>query len=152
MTETVEEPYDLPAEEQPDPELDVGQTRETPAVTGLQKVTYQITNNNDKEAGRVAISKVPINPATAHITYYGTKYNPLWDKMAECETGGNWSHVGPRYQGGLGIFFQNWNHYGGRDFAPTADQATKYEQIIVAERIREEHGWHAWGCADRIGL
>jgi hypothetical protein len=72
--------------------------------------------------------------------------------MARCETGGNWAASGQEYQGGLGIYWKNWNHYGGREFAPTAGQATKFEQIIVAERIREEHGWHAWGCADRIGL
>jgi resuscitation-promoting factor RpfB len=151
-TQQVDEPYDLPDERQPDPDMEVGTTRVQERRTGVQRVTYQIINHDGKEAERVPISKVPLDPATPRIEFYGTHYNPMWDKMAECETGGNWSAGGQTYQGGLGIFWKTWNSYGGRDYAPTAGQATKLEQIIVAERIRKEHGWHAWGCADRIGL
>ena len=143
----------LPPERQPDPNADVSDPdRLVTGKPGVQNVTYEITNQNGKESGRVAISKVPTTPAVPDITYYGTKYNPLWDKMANCETGGNWAASGQKYQGGLGIFFQNWNYYGGRKFAPIAGQATKYEQIIVAEKIQHDHGWHAWGCASKIGL
>ncbi len=150
-TERVLEPYTVPPERQPDDNLSVGETRVQEEAAGTQWVTYSIELHDGREVGRAIISQVPEQPAVPHVDFYGTKYNPLWDKMAECETGGNWGASGERYQGGLGIFFQNWNHYGGREFAPTAGQATKYEQIIVAERIRAEHGWHAWGCAKRIG-
>jgi uncharacterized protein YabE (DUF348 family) len=153
QTDTVSEPYTLPDERQPDPNMDVSEAdRAVAGKPGLQNVTYEVTNENGKESGRVAISKVPTTPAVPNITYYGTKYNPLWDKMANCETGGNWAATGQKYQGGLGIYFQNWNYYGGRKFAPIAGQATKYEQIIVAEKIQHDHGWHAWGCAKTIGL
>lgn len=151
-TQQVDEPYDLPDERHPDPNLEVGQTRVQQRKTGVWRVTYQIINHDGQENERIAISRVPIDPAQPRIEFHGTHYNPLWDKMAECETGGNWAAGGQTYQGGLGIFWKNWNYYGGRDFAPTGGQATKLEQIIVAERIRKAHGWHAWGCADDIGL
>jgi len=152
QTETRDEPYDLPDERLPDPELPVGETRIQERVTGLMRRTYSLELHDELRAGETLISEVPLKEAVPYVEFYGTKYNPLWDKMAQCETGGNWAASGQRYQGGLGIYFQNWNHYGGRDFAPTGGQATKYEQIIVAERIRAEHGWHAWGCAKTIGL
>ena len=151
-TEDVDEPYDLPDERQPDPNLEVGLKRVQERVTGVQRVTYTRTDHDGKEADRVPIAKVPIIAATPRIEFYGTHYNPLWDRMAQCETGGNWAATGQTYQGGLGIFWRNWNYYGGLEFAPTGGKATKLDQIIVAERIREKHGWHAWGCADDIGL
>jgi uncharacterized protein YabE (DUF348 family) len=150
-TRTVDEAYDLEPQRLPDPELNVGETRIQEAASGIMRRTYSLELHDELEAGRTLISEVPVKEAIPYVEFYGTKYNPQWDKMAQCETGGNWSASGQRYQGGLGIYFQNWNHYGGREFAPTGGQATKYEQIIVAERIREEHGWHAWGCADEIG-
>jgi len=151
---TVQElqPYDLPDERLPDPELEVGHTRIQERVTGTLLVTYAVEMHDGREVGRTQISAVPVKPAQPYIEFYGAKYNPLWDKMAQCETGGNWSAPGPEYQGGLGIYWRNWVAFGGREFAPTAGQATKVEQIIVAERIRAKHGWHAWGCAKTIGL
>jgi uncharacterized protein YabE (DUF348 family) len=151
-TRTVDEVYSLDPQRLPDPELPVGETRIQEAAEGIMRRTYALELHDELEAGRTLVSEVPVKEAIPYVEFYGTKYNPLWDKMANCETGGNWAASGQRYQGGLGIYFQNWNHYGGRDFAPTAGQATKYEQIIVAERIREEHGWRAWGCAREIGL
>lgn len=153
QTVTILEEYTLDAvPTRPDPELPVGETRVEEAVTGTRNVTWALEMHDGVEVGRKAISAVPVNPASPRVEYYGTKYNPLWDKMAQCETGGNWQAPGLKYQGGLGIYDMNWNHYGGLKFAPTAGQATKFEQIIVAERIRAEHGWRAWGCAKRIGL
>jgi uncharacterized protein YabE (DUF348 family) len=151
-TRTVDEVYDLEPQRLPDPELNVGETRIQEAASGIMRRTYALELHDELEAGRTLVSEVPVEEAIPYVEFYGTKYNPLWDKMANCETGGNWAASGERYQGGLGIYFQNWNHYGGREFAPTGGQATKYEQIIVAERIREEHGWRAWGCAKTIGL
>ncbi len=154
-TDAVVEPYVLPPERRPDPNMDVtAEDRFEPGAPGFQTVTYAITRNNGYEVARAPISAVPVvgQEARPDVTYFGTAYNGLWDKMARCETGGNWSASGQKYQGGLGIFWQNWNHYGGLKFAPTAGQATKLEQIIVAERIRAEHGWRAWGCAKEIGL
>jgi uncharacterized protein YabE (DUF348 family) len=152
-TETILEPYDLDDEERDDPNLALGETRVEEAIPGTQNVTYQWELHDGRRVGEpIIVSAVPVQPAHPHILFKGTKYNPLWDKMARCETGGNWQASGATYQGGLGIWYGNWSNYGGTRFAPTAGQATKFQQIIVAERIRAEHGWRAWGCAKRIGL
>ncbi len=68
-----------------------------------------------------------------------------WDGIAQCETGSNWSHQ-TRYDGGLGILHVAWLEFGGRDFAEYGSQATREEQIIVAERLYARHGLSGWGC------
>lgn len=69
-----------------------------------------------------------------------------WDSIAECETGGNWSMQGSRFSGGVGFANTTWNGFGGREFAPNAGQATREQQIVVAERVYDEYGLSGWGC------
>lgn len=68
-----------------------------------------------------------------------------WDGIARCETGGNWQHQ-TRYDGGLGILHAAWTEFGGRDFAEYGSQATREQQIVVAERIYARYGLSGWGC------
>lgn len=74
-----------------------------------------------------------------------------WDRMAQCETGGNWSMVGSRYSGGLGFYNGTWDAFGGREFAARAGQATREQQIVVANRIANEVGLSGWGCLSKVG-
>ena len=82
-----------------------------------------------------------------------------WDRMAQCETGGNWQHFPyGTWTGGLGIYNQTWLGWGGGEFAPTAGQATREQQIIVADRIAVlgygnlgPVGYSAWGCVHTVG-
>jgi hypothetical protein len=60
--------------------------------------------------------------------------NAFWEKVAVCETNSNWKNGG-RWAGGLGIYQQTWDGFGGREFAKTPAKATKEQQIIVANRI-----------------
>ena len=121
------------------------------AKPGTQTVTYGIVRHNGTIVSKIAISAVPIVAATPKITTYGAKYDPRWDKLADCETGGNWAAKGFKYQGGTGIYYKNWSAYGGKAFAPTGGQANKYQQIIVGERIKKIYGWKAWGCGRTLG-
>jgi predicted secreted protein len=59
-----------------------------------------------------------------------------WTKVAWCETHGNWSFNGSRYDGGLGIVPGNWIHFGGLQFAPAAHLATSEQQVVIARRIQ----------------
>jgi len=68
-----------------------------------------------------------------------------WDGIAQCETGGNWQHQ-TQYDGGLGILHAAWIEFGGRDFAEYGSQATREQQIVVAERLYARHGLSGWGC------
>jgi len=76
----------------------------------------------------------------------------MWDRIAACETQGNWAMRGSSFSGGVGFSNAAWSRWGGSEFAPNAGQATREQQIIVAERIRASVGLGAWGCAKKLGL
>ncbi|HIW95382.1 MAG TPA: transglycosylase family protein [Candidatus Corynebacterium gallistercoris] len=68
-----------------------------------------------------------------------------WDQVAACESGGDWSiNTGNGYYGGLQFSAQTWAGYGGGEYAPTADQASKEQQIEIAERVLAGQGAGAW--------
>jgi len=77
--------------------------------------------------------------------FYRPKTGVNWDGIARCETGGNWAHQ-TQYDGGLGILHAAWVEFGGRQFAEYGSQATREQQIVVAERIHARHGLSGWGC------
>jgi hypothetical protein len=76
----------------------------------------------------------------------------IWDRIAACETQGNWSMRGPSFSGGVGFANSTWSSFGGTEFAANAGDATREQQIVVAERVRARVGMGAWGCAKRLGL
>ncbi|MBA1834958.1 resuscitation-promoting factor [Corynebacterium wankanglinii] len=78
----------------------------------------------------------------------------VWDSIAQCESGGNWAiNTGNGYQGGLQFSPSTWAGHGGTAYAPTADQATREQQIAVAERVQASQGWGAWpACTARLGI
>ncbi|GGX68394.1 transglycosylase family protein [Streptomyces minutiscleroticus] len=68
-----------------------------------------------------------------------------WDTVAQCESGGNWSiNTGNGYYGGLQFSASTWAAYGGTAYASTADQASKSQQIAVAEKVLASQGKGAW--------
>src|SRR5829696_2792348 len=76
-----------------------------------------------------------------------------WDAIAQCESGGNWSiNTGNGYHGGLQFSRSTWLAYGGGQYAPTADLASRSQQIAVAERTLDGQGIGAWPtCGKRAG-
>ncbi|MFI1168056.1 transglycosylase family protein [Streptomyces sp. NPDC020801] len=77
-----------------------------------------------------------------------------WEKVAACESGGNWSiSTGNGYYGGLQFSLSTWKAYGGDEFASYPNQATEKEQILVGERVLAGQGEGAWPvCGPRAGL
>jgi nucleoid-associated protein YgaU len=68
-----------------------------------------------------------------------------WDKVAQCESGGNWSiNTGNGYYGGLQFSASTWAAYGGTAYASRADLASKQQQITVAEKVLAAQGKGAW--------
>ena len=68
-----------------------------------------------------------------------------WDQVAECESNGDWSiNTGNGYYGGLQFSQSTWEGHGGGQYAPTADQATKEQQIEIAENVLANQGAGAW--------
>jgi hypothetical protein len=78
----------------------------------------------------------------------------VWDRIAQCESGQNWAiNTGNGYSGGLQFLHSTWNAYGGQEFASRAYQASREQQIIVAERILADVGYRAWpACTRKLGL
>lgn len=77
-----------------------------------------------------------------------------WDRLAGCESGGNWRiDTGNGFSGGLQLAHSTWRSFGGRAFGVRASQATRAQQIHVAERVLARQGWGAWpACSARLGL
>ncbi|MFJ6935663.1 transglycosylase family protein [Streptomyces sp. NPDC101132] len=68
-----------------------------------------------------------------------------WDRVAQCESGGNWSiNTGNGYYGGLQFSPSTWAAYGGTAYAPQANQASKSQQIAIAEKVLAGQGKGAW--------
>ncbi len=70
-----------------------------------------------------------------------------WDAIAECESGGNWAtNTGNGHYGGLQFNVATWRGVGGGDFAANPHQASRAEQITVANRLYAQRGLQPWGC------
>ncbi|MFD5404537.1 transglycosylase family protein [Streptomyces griseorubiginosus] len=84
---------------------------------------------------------IPLLAASGASAATGT----TWDRVAECESGGSWSaNDGNGYYGGLQMSQENWEKYGGLEYAKTADLASRNQQIAVAEKLLADQGIAAW--------
>lgn len=97
-------------------------------------------------------------PTTLPIVTPEALDSSKWDLLAECETGGDWStNTGNGFGGGLqfahGPGWSTWRAYGGEEFTAHPWEATREQQIVIAERVLAGSGWRAWpGCSRRLGL
>ncbi len=135
---------------------------------GTRSLVYRVTlENGDATARKVVRSSVTRQPVTT-LVRYGTKHRPapapvkaapapttnfaggssIWDKIASCESGGNWAaNTGNGYYGGLQFTLGTWAAYGG---SGRPDQQSREAQIAVAERVAAaEGGYGAWPVCGR---
>ena len=156
---------------QKDSSLYQGQTTVvTAGKAGSKKVVRENTYVDGKlKSSKVLRQKVLTQPVDA-VVKVGTKPAPapapapsagntsgaginlanaaMWDRIAQCESGGNWSiNTGNGYYGGLQFATASWLANGGDDFAPRADLASRAEQITIANRYYAKAGLSPWGCA-----
>lgn len=143
----------------------------TKGVDGVKTNTFKVVTVDGVEESRTLVSSVD-SPATAQVTTVGTKTAvtatataaapvattgstagldlsnaAMWDKVAKCESGGNWHiNTGNGYYGGLQFAQGTWLAHGGAQFAPRADLASREQQITVANRIYATSGLSQWGC------
>ena len=78
----------------------------------------------------------------------------VWDRLAQCESGGNWSiNTGNGYHGGLQFSKSTWLAYGGGKYAPQANLASRAQQIDIAKKTQASQGWGAWpSCTSQLGI
>lgn len=84
-------------------------------------------------------------PADSHIN------GGVWDRLAACESGGNWAiNTGNGYFGGLQFSLSSWRAVGGQGYP---HQASKAEQIARAQKLQAIQGWGAWpACTAKLGI
>ena len=140
-----------------DPNTNEGvQTVQNPGQAGSEIITYRVTSVNGKESQRQQISVQVTQQPVAKVVVEGTKPLPddvVWDRIAQCESGGNWSiNTGNGYYGGLQFNEATWLSNGGGAYAQRADLATKAEQIAIADKVRAARGYEPWACATILGI
>ncbi len=104
-----------------------------------------------KSVAKVAFTGAVIGSGGLALAgHAGAATDGEWDKVASCESGGNWAiNTGNGYQGGLQFSPGTWRSHGGGEYAPSAQLATKDEQIAVAERVLGSQGRGAWPVCGR---
>ena len=139
----------------------------TAGKPGAKVVTYLETWVNGKlESRKATSSQVTTSPVT-RVLAVGTMARPvrpapvqpapggggstvnagMWDRIAQCESGGNWSiNTGNGYYGGLQFNASTWLSNGGGQYAPRADLASREQQIAVANVLYAARGLQPWGC------
>ncbi len=158
-----------PVTRKSDSSLYKGQTKTLKAGSaGAKIVTYKVTKVDGKVESKKAIATKLTQAPVGAVVAVGTKARPtatrdagntsgaginlaneaMWDRIAECESGGNWSiNTGNGYYGGLQFATSSWLANGGDDFASRADLASRAEQITIANRYYAKAGLGPWGCA-----
>ncbi|MDK4310445.1 transglycosylase family protein [Corynebacterium accolens] len=157
-----------------DSELEAGaeEVREQ-GEKGKREITRKVVlKNGKKESEEVIKDEVVVGPKPATIAR-GTKQaepepqggnsgaaapavadGSVWDAIAQCESNGNWSiNTGNGFSGGLQFAPSTWAGLGGTEYAPEAWQATREQQIAVAQKVQAAQGWGAWpACTAKLGL
>ena len=128
--------------------------------TGLRDVTYRIVFRNGELADKKVLQQDVRRQPVDEIVKVGTKApaanfaggNSVWDRLAQCEAGGNWAiNTGNGYYGGLQFNLGTWHANGGTGLPSNASRET---QIAIATKVRDASGGYgAWpGCAAKLGL
>ena len=104
-----------------------------------------------KPAPTTTTTAPPAPPAPAPAPAPAVSNGSTWDRLAQCEAGGNWAiNTGNGYYGGLQFSASSWHAVGGSGLPHQASRAT---QIAMGERLRSAQGWGAWpSCSAQLGL
>ncbi len=139
--------------------------------SGSKKVVYREVRYDGKVKSRKAVKTTVTDKPTTRILLIGTKKpssssssssssggsapsvasGSAWDKLAQCESGGNWHiNTGNGYYGGLQFSLSTWHAYGGSGL-PSSH--SREEQIAIAKKVQAAAGWGQWpACSRKAGL
>ena len=149
--------------------LERGKTKvDTEGRSGSRTLTYRVVREDGHVTSRTKTATTVTRQPRAEVVLVGTKApkvvssssgssssggasGGVWDKIAACESGGNWSiNTGNGFYGGLQFTLSTWHAYGG---SGNPSNASKGAQIAVAKRVQAAQGWGAWpACTSKLGL
>jgi uncharacterized protein YabE (DUF348 family) len=145
------EKIEQPVQKKDDPTMDAGDEKVMdPGAPGERIATYRITVRDGKETARVEIGSKVTKKPKPKIVKVGTKQPDIgdagaWDRIAQCESGGNWHiNTGNGFYGGLQFDSGTWTSNGGGAYAPRADLASREQQIAIAEKVAAGRGYSPW--------
>jgi len=135
----------------PEPDvIHVGSKEPEPEAPAEQPATEQPATEQPATEQPATEQPVVGQPKKAELEAPSSGGSVNWDAIANCESTNNWSiNSGNGFYGGLQFSQSTWAAYGGLDYAPRADLASKSEQIAVAERTLAGQGIGAWACGYR---
>ena len=129
--------------------------------SGQRVVVLTEVRHNGKVVKRTEkSSKITVKPV-ARVVQVGTKSdsvaaasvggNSVWDRLAQCESGGNWAmNSGNGFYGGLQFMASTWHAMGGSGLP---SQASRETQIAIAQKLQASAGWGQWpACSAKLGL
>jgi len=149
---------------------------------GERTVTYRVSRLGGEKIGEKRTSSRLTTAPVDRVVLVGTQQRPVptptpaptpapapqtsapapsvsgagpWDALAQCESGGNWAiNTGNGYYGGLQFSSGTWLAYGGGQYAPTANLASREQQIAIATKVRDARGGYGdWpACSAKLGL
>jgi resuscitation-promoting factor RpfB len=159
--------------------LDKGDTKvDRRGVKGVRTLTYKVVRHDGKTVSKKRTSAKITKKPVAQVVLVGTKEEPkpaprrestrrdsgggstpsssvpsgsVWDRLAQCESGGNWSiNTGNGYYGGLQFSLSTWRAYGGSGYP---HQNSRAQQIAIAQKLQAAAGWGQWpACSSKLGL
>ncbi len=112
---------------------------------------HRAPTNTGRTLARTAIAGAVIGTPLAAAPAAQADTGSVWDKLAQCESTGNWAiNTGNGFSGGLQFTPGTWRAFGGTG---VAHHASREQQIVVAERVLAKQGWGAWpACSRKLGL
>ena len=148
------ERYAAPVVEKKDDTMNAGDTELVRAGRpGVRNVTYLMVFENGKLTHKRVKNQEVLKKPRPKVVRVGTKIpDGVWDRLAGCESGGNWHiNTGNGYYGGLQFSLGTWRAYGGTGLP---SQHSRETQIAIATKLRNASGGYgAWpGCAAKLGL
>ncbi len=114
-------------------------------ITDTSEVTYSYST------ATITPSPSPTPAPTSSPVQVSSADADVWEKLAQCESKGNWGiNTGNGYYGGLQFSESAWRGVGGTNMP---HEASRDEQIMRGKMLQEKRGWGPWsGCSKKLGL
>ncbi|HKY58727.1 MAG TPA: ubiquitin-like domain-containing protein [Aeromicrobium sp.] len=148
-TEVVE--VEQPVQYKDDKTMEKGTTKVLdPGQAGRAREHVLVTEADGKERSRLVLESAQLSEPEMKVVARGTAPAPaepvgVWDKIAACESGGNWQiNTGNGYYGGLQFSAATWKSVGGPGLP---HEHSREVQIKYAKILQARSGWGQWGCA-----
>ena len=133
---------------------------------GLRRDVYRVTRTDGEVTDRTLVKKTVVREPTDRVVEVGTaqrpapepapaqqSYGDVWERLAQCESGGNWHiNTGNGYYGGLQFSLSTWRRVGGSGYPHEASKAEQIRRGIIL-RDRSGGSYSAWpACRRKLGL